>query len=103
MAKHSRIEISSVIEESTKGLDIEPIPLYTKVEQSKRTKRLQSVFPAHLEITGRASGKLYVWLKSGDVTDVDIEDVDELLQKRVGNSTCCGGSQQGNRLFQVIE
>lgn len=102
MAKYSRTKISSVIEESTKGLDIEPSPLYTKVEQSKVTKHLQSVFPARLEITGRASGKLYIWAKSGDVTDVDIEDVEELLQKRVGNSACCGGSQQGNRLFQVV-
>lgn len=103
MAKRSKSELPSIIEEELKDehLDIEPVALYTKVEQSK--KRLQSVFSAHLKITGRTSGKLYEWAKAGDVVDVWAEDVEDLLQKRIGNSACCGGVQRGNLLLKIVD
>ena len=62
---------------------------------------IRSTFPATLRYEGRASGKPYVWQKSGDVVLVDTEDVPTLLAKRLGNGGCCGGSAEGNRLFEL--
>lgn len=110
MAKRSRTTIPSSVESVVENylqemnddtLDKELVGLYTNREQS--TKRLQSVFSAHLKLTGQTSGKLYEWAKAGDIVDVFVEDVDGLLQKRIGNSSCCGGSQGGNLLLKIVD
>lgn len=64
--------------------------------------RIQSVFDAKLEYTGRVSGKSYIWAKAGAVQDVDEEDAPYLLSRRIGKTGCCGGVAGGNELFQKI-
>lgn len=57
---------------------------------------------AHLVYTGRVSGKRYEWPKAGDIVLVLSEDLSNLLEKRIGVSTCCG-DPTGNRVFQTVE
>lgn len=65
--------------------------------------KITSLVDAHLEYTGRVSGKLYRWDRAGAVTVVDERDAPELLEKRIGNKSCCGGSRHGTLVFQKAE
>ena len=90
MAKHIEPNVPSII-----ALDIHKEPEYNEPEQI----RIVSLFSARLIYTGRVSGKLYTWQNSGEIVLVDAQDVPDLLSKKLGESTCCGGSTKGNVLF----
>lgn len=45
-----------------------------------------------LTIIGPVTEDVYVWNGAGSVVDVDNRDVPRLLQKGLGNKTCCGGT-----------
>ncbi|HEY6021430.1 MAG TPA: hypothetical protein VIY48_16445 [Candidatus Paceibacterota bacterium] len=62
--------------------------------------RVQSLIDAHFKYTGRVSGKLYEWPKAGTIVAVQEEDVSDLLSKRLGAHSCCGG-EDTNKIFQV--
>ena len=74
-----------------------------KSQYNSGTKSVQSVFPAHLKYVGATSGKLYEWYKAGDVVAVDEADVADLLGKRIGSRSCCGGNLDGNIVFTLFE
>jgi hypothetical protein len=67
-----------------------------------KTKKIQSLMDGQLIYNGRVSGKHYEWLRAGAIVEVLDEDVPELLSKRLGGNLCCGGSRDGNRIFQVV-
>lgn len=70
----------------------EPIINYVKI---------RSLVDAHFTYIGRESGEQYEWKNAGAISSVDERDVPELLTKRLGGKTCCGGSD-GNLIFEVV-
>lgn len=66
------------------------------------TKLVQSLIDAHFIYTGQATGKQYEWQTGGSKISVDERDIPELLSKRLGGKTCCGGSDEGNRIFELV-
>lgn len=65
--------------------------------------KLISMLNARLEYTGQVTGKQYVWNTAGSVVEVDAEDSEILLAKRIGGETCCGNSKGGNVVFQIFK
>lgn len=63
---------------------------------------IQSQIDAHLVYVGATSGKHYQWLKAGDVVPVDEGDAAELLSKKIGHGSCCGGATEGNQVFKKV-
>lgn len=80
------------------------IPVVETVADSKikDVVIIESLIEAHLTYTGRESGQLYVWKKSGDTVSVLEVDAPELLAKRLGGSLCCGNHPEGNKIFQIV-
>lgn len=73
-------------------------PIYTKV-------KLQSRISARVVVSGdkTISGKRYEWKRSGDIVEVEKEDAPGLLEKRIGDKTCCGGSPDNLNIFILVE
>ena len=63
---------------------------------------LRSLYPAKLRYTGRVSGKSYEWASAGSVVEVQSEDAEYLLSKKLGSSGCCGVNSNGNQLFESL-
>ena len=78
-------------------------PVYTYNDRKPATHRLQLRFDAKVKLSGSVTGKLYTWERSGAIVEVDEQDVDDLLSKRVGSKACCGGNIENNTLFVLIE
>lgn len=67
-------------------------------------KKIRSLIDSHLIYSGRESGQQYEWMSAGNVMDVDERDVPELLAKRIGERSCCGGQfQMGNKVFEIYD
>ena len=49
------------------------------------------------------SGKRYEWERAGAVVEVDSEDAPGLLEKRLGDKICCGGSPDNLKVFIRLE
>ena len=62
---------------------------------------VQSLIDAHLYYTGRESGIQYEWTKAGAIVIVDERDVPDLLARKLGKKTCCGGGD--NHVFQLAQ
>jgi hypothetical protein len=71
--------------------------------QSYNYKQVQSIFPARLIYVGEVTGTRYEWPAAGTVLSVNSLDVPDLLTKRVGKNSCCGGGQNENKSFQLVE
>lgn len=71
--------------------------------EQAETKKLVLLIDTKLLIQGSVSGKSYVFNGAGSIVDVDILDVEDLLQKRQGGRQCCGGTEFGNRAFELSE
>ncbi len=56
---------------------------------------------ARIRIQGD-SGKVYVFNGAGSTANVDKNDVETLLQKRQGGRQCCGGTGNGNQVFEIV-
>lgn len=87
-----------------KFTNIEELKHQTKVDEvvlpvTIKEVKIESLIQAHLEYTGKVSGRQYVWNRAGDIILVDEADVPELLDKRLGKKTCCGNGE--NRIFQI--
>lgn len=79
----------------------------TAVEETSHTDKInyrnvQSLIDAHLIYTGRESGKQYEWNRAGAIVSVDERDIPELLSKRLGGKSCCGG-EEGNKIFELAQ
>ena len=55
---------------------------------------------ATVKVTGTVTGTQYVFVGAGAIQSVNIQDKDELLNKKRGNS-CCGG-QSGKSIFALV-
>jgi len=66
-----------------------------------RTVKLVSMISARIRLDGPNSGKRYTWERAGAVVAVNEEDAELLLQKKLGEKPCCGGSP--NYLFSIVE
>lgn len=55
---------------------------------------------ATVKVTGTVTGTQYVFVGAGSIQSVNIQDKDELLNKKRGNS-CCGG-QSGKSIFALV-
>lgn len=78
------------------GIETSDSPIYNKV-------RLQSRISARIIASGSVSGKRYEWKRSGAIVEVDEEDAPGLLEKRLGDKTCCGGSPDNLKVFIRLE
>ena len=67
-----------------------------------REVAIRSCYDSRLVYVGTTSGKRYEWARGGDVAMVLAEDVPALLEKRIGEGSCCGAVQQGNRVFELV-
>lgn len=66
-------------------------------------QKLTLLIDAKVRVTGIVSGRQYEFNGAGSSTDVDIRDVNDLLQKRQGGRQCCGGTENGNRVFEIVK
>jgi len=87
--------------EQEKILDLRKELYKEDVVAESETVNLQLQVSARVKLTGKVSGKQYVWPKSGAIIPVNKEDVDDLLKKKLGEKPCCGGSI--NWLFKKVE
>lgn len=62
-----------------------------------------SLYDSRLIYRGDVSGKRYEWGRAGAVVMVLSEDVPPLLEKRIGNRSCCGARQGGNKVFELAQ
>lgn len=63
--------------------------------------KVQLQIDATLKITGKYSGRNYLFSGAGSVQDVDTKDVEWLLERRQGGRQCCGGAATGNVVFKL--
>lgn len=56
---------------------------------------------ANIYVTGKYSGREYLFSGAGSIQDVDQIDVEWILEKRQGERQCCGGSGGGNQVFYL--
>lgn len=76
------------------------IPTQTEYNSNVDRANIQLKFPAQVIRSGLVSGEQYVWSEAGAIVSVLIEDVDQLLQLKIGEAGCCGGNP--NFLFERI-
>lgn len=93
--RKSEIEIDEELEELT--VETSDTPIYNN------TVKLQLKISAKVIAHGAISGKRYEWERSGAIVEVDEEDVPGLLEKRLGDKTCCGGNPDNLKLFIQVE
>ena len=82
-------------------------PQYLKrveVEQPEYEEvAIVSSVDAKIKVTNTPSGREYVFLGAGSVVNVDKRDEEFLLNKRQGERQCCGGTENGNQVFRLVE
>lgn len=80
---------------------VEVKPEKTTIKAESRTA-IRLIYDATMRRAGRVSGQQYVWQRIGAVVLVLNEDVEDLLSKRLGGVSCCGGTgQDGNKIFEL--
>ena len=87
-----------------KGTDFDLKPDLEKELEEKYTEETVSItnlIDGIVEVTGTVTGKKYRFNGAGDSQQVDIQDKDELLNKKSGRA-CCGGESHTS-LFVLTE
>ncbi len=79
--------------------DKEPIEKIEVKPSVPKMVRVRLRIDANYSVTGRFSGREYLFRGAGSVNDVDNRDVEFLLDLRQGKG-CCGGGG-GNALFEL--
>ncbi len=85
--------------------DLEDKPLervYAPKPKSKTIKVAIGI-DARMKVTGKYSGQEYLFSGAGSVQNVEEIDVEWLLSKRQGGRQCCGGGEDGNIIFRLVE
>ena len=95
MQKHN---LYSVKEEKTDRLD-KPVEKIAVKPAETKTVRVRLQIDANYNVTGKFSGRGYLFRGAGSVNDVDERDVEFLLGLRQGRG-CCGGGG-GSALFEL--
>ena len=67
------------------------------------TQKLRLLIDSNVKVTGKYSGRNYLFSGAGSVVDVDQIDVEWLLERRQGGRQCCGGGAMGNVVFELAE
>lgn len=76
------------------------VPEVLEEELTPKTVRIVSLRTSKVNVTGKTTGKLYVFNGAGSMVDVDEQDAQEILSKRAGKS-CCGPGR--TPFFQLAE
>lgn len=93
--KKSKPEQKKVTLPETKvTLDTKKTVTYNKI-------KLRNLLSAKVKLPGSVTQEWYVWLKAGYILEVDERDAPALLEKRLGNKHCCGGSP--SMLFEEVD
>lgn len=92
-----RLEDWAKLEKNMKGFFV-PIP-------NADIKKVSVVLciDAKVLVNNTPSGREYVFEHAGAILDVDERDVDFLLSKRQGERQCCGGTDRGNKMFDLAQ
>jgi hypothetical protein len=104
MDKPSKNSKPGQLEPTSSGgyVEVKVDSVSTVLYNKKVSVKLRSLYDARLEYTGQTSGKQYQWNKAGSIVEVDAEDSEILLAKRIGGKLCCGNSRDVNKLFELI-
>ena len=70
-----------------------------EVPYNSDTVSIRSLIDGKVRLTGTVTGTVYIWDRAGSITEIDIRDKDEILNKKRGRS-CCGGNS-GKNLFEL--
>jgi len=97
MPKH-RVRNVKKWSELEKDMKIETV-LIPKSEEHLVSVRL--LIDSNVKVTGKYSGRNYLFSGAGSVQDVDQIDVEWLLERRQGGRQCCGGGATGNVVFEL--
>lgn len=73
----------------------------TPVPDTIKEQKVRSRIESRLSYTGKVSGRLYEWSGAGRETLVLVEDIPDLLTKRLGAKTCCGNEE--NIIFELVQ
>ncbi len=79
--------------------DTQHVKEVSVVNKEPKTKKMASSVDAKIKVTGKYSGRNYLFDRAGSTQDVDEIDVEWMLSLRQGGRQCCGGSEAGNRIF----
>lgn len=69
------------------------------VEEKGKTVKVVSSIDATIKVTGKYSGRNYLFNGAGSSQDVEEKDAEFLLSLRQGERQCCGGTEAGNKIF----
>lgn len=100
MPKHNPRNITNSFSEMEKNMKVEIIEIPLATGEVK-TVKMVSALEAKTYVTGKYSGREYLFDGAGSIQDVDDRDVNWLLEKRQGKA-CCGGGD-GAQLFYIAE
>lgn len=78
---------------------------YLRKPQRAESKKPSVVLliDAKVHVTNTPSGREYVFDRAGSIVDVEETDVEFLLNKRQGERQCCGGTDRGNKMFDLAQ
>ena len=96
MQKHSAQRLSKTLEEAIQKKELNFV-----APQELRRVNMVSLIDARIKVTGKYSGREYLFERAGSVQDVDQIDVEWMLEKRQGERQCCGGTERGNKVFAL--
>ena len=101
-SRRSNKRKSSLVDEEDVVAE-EPEVIYNIVDRKPAAVKLQLRIDAKVKLSGSVTGELYIWERAGAIVEVDEKDSLELLNKRLGKKSCCGGSRDGLKVFELIE
>lgn len=96
MAKYNKVSSYSELEN-------EPLAVEPEVSYTTNTRALvKLLYPVNVRVQGQATGELYKWTRAGQVVEVDLLDLEQVLDMKLGVGGCCGSARKANQLFQIV-
>ena len=100
MQKHSTQRLSRSLEDAVRQKELNFVAPQELHKELHRVKMV-SLIDARIKVTGKYSGREYLFERAGSVQYVDQTDVEWMLEKRQGERQCCGGTERGNKVFAL--